>query len=111
MGLVNGLEATQAQGSPLPQTGSYRFWIDTLCCPVELSGKLIALQRIKDVYAQASHVLVLDSLISSFPYKDRPAAEPVLRVLFTSSWMRRLWTLQGLYLALSISVTKLLRLM
>ena len=99
LSLVGDLEAarTQAKGNPSPQLSPYRLWIDTLCCPVELSGKHIALERIKNVYIEAAHVLVLDSFISSFPYKGRPAAEPVLRILATSSWMRRLWTLQGWY--------------
>ncbi len=71
------------------------MWIDTLCCPVELTGKMIALARIARVYEDASHVLVFDASISSFSFTELDEAELCLRALGTSTWMRRLWTLQG----------------
>ncbi|KAH7303243.1 hypothetical protein B0I35DRAFT_485367 [Stachybotrys elegans] len=77
-----------------PHTSTqYRLWIDTLCCPVEYSGKMIALGRIVQVYRDATHVLVLDSSISSYSAHSNPA-ELLLRAFCTSLWMRRLWTLQ-----------------
>ncbi|PMB67196.1 hypothetical protein BM221_006858 [Beauveria bassiana] len=33
----------------------YRVWVDTICCPVELEGKAVALERIADVYRNAAH--------------------------------------------------------
>ncbi|PNP50070.1 hypothetical protein THARTR1_09202 [Trichoderma harzianum] len=75
-------------------TTQYRMWIDTLCCPVELGGKLIALERIASVYRNASHVLVLDASLTGFDPQDTHPAELMLRVYGASPWMRRLWTLQ-----------------
>ncbi|PKK48270.1 hypothetical protein CI102_6794 [Trichoderma harzianum] len=72
----------------------YRMWIDTLCCPVELGGKLIALERIASVYRNAAHVLVLDASLTGFDPQDTHPAELMLRVYGASPWMRRLWTLQ-----------------
>ena len=76
-------------------TQPYRIWIDTFCCPIELGGKLLALQRIADVYRQATHVLVLDKALAAFPSVDVHPAELLLRTIGASPWMRRLWTLQG----------------
>ncbi|KAL8689351.1 MAG: hypothetical protein Q9224_004658 [Gallowayella concinna] len=70
------------------------IWIDTLCCPVEpLEAKLMALKQIKTPYTHASHVLVLHSSIQSVDVSGLTPAEVCLRI-FTSGWMRRLWTLQ-----------------
>lgn len=73
----------------------YKFWIDTLCCPVEINGKKIALERIRDVYRTAAHVLVLDSTLSCYRAADMSSMELLLRIFGSSAWMRRLWTLQG----------------
>jgi hypothetical protein len=83
----------------LPQSGQqqpYRLWIDTLCCPVELEGKHAALERIKDVYENATHVLVLDSSTMQFELSKMTSIEALLRIYVCSIWMTRLWTLQGL---------------
>lgn len=74
----------------------YRIWIDTLCCPIELEGKLIALERIAGVYRNAAHVLVLDSTLTGLNSQDTHPAELLLRIYCASPWMRRLWTLQGM---------------
>jgi hypothetical protein len=95
--LISDLQGT-ADDKP-----AYRLWIDTLCCPVELSGKLISLERIADVYRNATHVLVLDSSLTSFTTTDKHPAELMLRIFATSAWMRRLWTLQGM-LPVSIQI-------
>lgn len=82
MHLVSGLEvAAQSLPNQSPQT-EYRLWIDTLCCPIDLPGKLTALDRIAAVYTEATHVLVLDSSISSYSYKDKPPP----RKSFTNIW-------------------------
>jgi hypothetical protein len=75
---------------------AYRFWLDTLLCPVERVGNAISLARIKDVYRNAKHVLVLDASIMRHRFESLSAAEALLRIFATSAWMRRLWTLQGL---------------
>jgi hypothetical protein len=102
--LIDGIQETErirtgdANANPDPDTPPlvFRFWIDTLCCPVELEGKLISLQRIKDVYKNAVHVLVLDSSLSLYPCQDAHPSEILMRVYASSAWMRRLWTLQGM---------------
>ncbi|AEO64793.1 uncharacterized protein THITE_2086288 [Thermothielavioides terrestris NRRL 8126] len=73
---------------------AYRFWLDTLLCPVERVGNAISLARIKDVYRNAKHVLVLDASIMRHRFESLSAAEALLRIFATSAWMRRLWTLQ-----------------
>ncbi|KLU85489.1 hypothetical protein MAPG_04512 [Magnaporthiopsis poae ATCC 64411] len=83
----------------------YWFWIDTLCCPISLKEKRIALERIAAVYRRAAHVLVLDK--SVFPFTSdgegpAKAAENCLRMVGSSTWMRRLWTLQEGALARSL---------
>ncbi|UNI16315.1 hypothetical protein JDV02_002756 [Purpureocillium takamizusanense] len=82
----------------------YRIWIDTFCCPIELNGKLLALQRIADVYRNATHVLVLDKALAAFPSVGVHPAELLLRTIGASPWMRRLWTLQEGALAQSLFV-------
>lgn len=73
----------------------YRVWVDTICCPVELEGKAIALERIADVYKNSTHVLVLDSSLTCLNTATCDLAERLLRTFSCSAWMRRLWTLQG----------------
>lgn len=73
---------------------AYRVWVDTLCCPVELEGKKLSLERIADVYRNSTHTLVLDLTLTSLPSRDVDPAELLLRILSCSPWMRRLWTFQ-----------------
>lgn len=93
---------------------AYRFWIDTLCCPVFKNApaeNTVAMSRIREVYENADHVLVLDKALSPFKSSvSREAAgeealsksaETCLRIL-TSTWTRRLWTLQEGVLAKSL---------
>ncbi len=79
----------------------YRVWVDTICCPVELTGKAIALERIADVYQKSTHVLILDSSLTNMNTTTCDLAERLLRTFSCSAWMRRLWTLQGMALAFS----------
>lgn len=70
------------------------FWIDTLCCPVEPpEAKMMAMNQMKVPYTNASHVLVLDSSLQEIDSSDLYPTEIGLRI-FTTGWMRRLWTLQ-----------------
>lgn len=64
----------------------------------------MALQRIADVYRNATHVLVLDSALTQFEAEGRHPAELLLRVFACSPWMRRLWTLQEAALAKNLYI-------
>ncbi|RDW92343.1 hypothetical protein BP5796_01737 [Coleophoma crateriformis] len=70
------------------------LWIDTLCCPAEDGcGKEKAIEKLRLVYKNARHVLVLDSSLTSYDSSQLNAPEILARI-FTSGWVRRLWTLQ-----------------
>lgn len=70
------------------------FWIDTLCCPVEPpEAKAMSLNLMKVPYTNASNVLVLENSLRDLETSDLDPTEMCLRI-FTSGWMRRLWTLQ-----------------
>ncbi|KAL8659603.1 MAG: hypothetical protein Q9202_007042 [Teloschistes flavicans] len=70
------------------------IWIDTLCCPVEpTAAKKLALHNMKVPYTEATHVLVLDSSLEHVGSSELHLTEIGLRI-FTTGWMRRLWTLQ-----------------
>jgi len=78
------------------------FWIDTLSCPVEpesATNQAIALMR--ETYADAEKVLVLDSYLEGVNYEGMAAFECALRIAYTG-WTRRLWTLQEGVLAKQI---------
>ncbi|KAL8718428.1 MAG: hypothetical protein Q9181_008201 [Wetmoreana brouardii] len=70
------------------------FWIDTLCVPVRPRElQTMALNRMRDPYERAEHVLVLDSHLRSLDSTKLTTTELFAQVS-CSSWMRRLWTLQ-----------------
>ena len=74
-------------------TGSL-YWLDTLCCPSASGpGKTTTLGMMKQIYENASHVLVLDLSLQAYNLEDMCMLEACVRV-FTSPWLRRLWTLQ-----------------
>lgn len=78
------------------------FWIDTLSCPVEpesATEQAIALMR--ETYANADKVLVLDSYLESVNSQGMTGFEKALRIVCTG-WTRRLWTLQEGVLAKQI---------
>jgi len=52
----------------------------------------------KTVYRQASQVLVLDLALAEHPAEGAHPASLLLRIMASSLWMRRLWTLQGMVL-------------
>lgn len=82
----------------------YNLWIDTLCCPVAASEPYlnsIAMMRMKTVYKQASQVLVLDLALTEHPVEGAHPASLLLRIMASSLWMRRLWTLQGTIFSLA----------
>lgn len=70
------------------------IWLDTLCCPAADSrGKKKAIEKMRMVYQQAKHVLVFDRGLMAYQSNLLSIAEQQIRI-FTSRWMRRLWTLQ-----------------
>lgn len=92
---VAKLQEIDQRGREADSQPLFRFWIDTLCCPVEASTKKLALGRIADTYRHADYILVLDRELVAHPISRLHPAESVLRILFLSNWVRRLWTLQG----------------
>jgi hypothetical protein len=82
--------------------GGSLIWLDTLLSPAhDGKGKQTAIEKIRLVYQQAKHVLVLDAGLMAYPSSPQSAPEMLSRI-FTSSWMRRLWTLQEGALAKSL---------
>lgn len=78
------------------------IWLDTLCSPAKDGpGKQRAIEKIRLVYERAKAVLVLDAGLMSYSAKEQSVFELLLRI-FTSGWMRRLWTLQEGALAKSL---------
>ena len=70
------------------------LWCDTLCCPVRPeAAKLLALEYMYQTYQNACHVLVLDASLRTSKIESSDIDEVSMRI-FTSPWMRRLWTLQ-----------------
>ena len=70
------------------------LWCDTLCCPVRPeAAKLMALEYMYQTYQNACHVLVLDASLRTDNIDSSDIDEVSMRI-FTSPWMRRLWTLQ-----------------
>ena len=72
--------------------GEALLWIDTLCVPLERGLRNLALQRMKEVYANSEKVLVLDEqLLQS---SSKTSYEECLMRISLSSWMQRAWTLE-----------------
>lgn len=70
------------------------IWLDTLCCPVApKDDKKLSLSKMRQVYEQASRVLVLDASLQSYSTTSMDVLEILARI-FTSRWLRRVWTLQ-----------------
>ncbi len=70
------------------------LWIDTLCCPAQEGlGKQLGIQTLPLVYRSSTHTLVLDSTLMSYPSHPQDTPEKLIRI-FSSPWMRRVWTLQ-----------------
>jgi hypothetical protein len=67
------------------------FWIDSLCVPEQPELRQTAISYMADTYASASAVVVVDSSIQRLSVED--PMEKQLFVLYVSSWVQRLWTL------------------
>jgi hypothetical protein len=84
---------TPKKVEPLPTVAG--FWIDTLCVPVQeedYEWRKISISRMRQIYAQAHRVLVLDAGVRKVRRKDSLNSKGAMLAL--SNWQRRLWTLQ-----------------
>lgn len=61
----------------------------------------MALEKIRSVYQYARHVIVFDASIEAYKAQELDIIEQLARI-FTSGWLRRLWTLQEGALAESL---------
>ncbi|KAI0757794.1 hypothetical protein C8Q80DRAFT_1341132 [Daedaleopsis nitida] len=88
---ISALVAQTFEGEPRRRVP---FWIDTLCCPTTSGrAKKVALAEMRNVYARADRVLVLDAGLRSVERAGRSVEELAYRV-YLSTWASRLWTLQ-----------------
>lgn len=89
--------------SALRQAPIPAFWIDTFGIPRDdVGSKRSAIRMMSRTYSEAEKVLVLDGRCVGLAAGARTPgdhieirpAEEILALIITSSWMRRLWTLQ-----------------
>jgi hypothetical protein len=80
-----------------PNAGACYFWLDTLCCPPDSMDQPdeqnVALDLMRDTYAKADTVLVLDRWLLRQDLCSASTVDALFRVV-CSPWTRRLWTLQ-----------------
>ena len=70
------------------------FWCDTLLCPTAAGdAKNQVLEQMRDIFEQATCVLVLDASLRLCESKAMGPEETCARII-ASGWMRRLWTFQ-----------------
>ncbi|OAP58045.1 hypothetical protein AYL99_07135 [Fonsecaea erecta] len=88
-------------------SGISYFWIDTLCIPAygknQPELRRVAISKLRDTYANATAILVLDSWLLSSKIASRHDVD-ILTQIFASHWNRRLWTFQEGALAKSLYV-------
>ncbi|KAK4222006.1 hypothetical protein QBC38DRAFT_107048 [Podospora fimiseda] len=83
-----------------PETMAINLWIDTMCCPATPGyGKNLCLARMREIYANAEAVLVRsmaleDMEIGKYVEGPEKGVMDVAARLYTSPWMKRMWTLQ-----------------
>ena len=68
------------------------IWLDTLCVPLDKRLRTMAIRRMKETYAYAEKVLVLDTQIQAT--SGAQSYEESLMRINLSSWMQRAWTLE-----------------
>ena len=87
--LVNALPVSHDK-----KYGATSFWIDTICVPVTPpEAKRMALERLREPYIHAAHILVLDSSLRCQKFADLDELE-LFAYLNICNWVGRLWTLQ-----------------
>ncbi|KAH9890647.1 hypothetical protein C8Q73DRAFT_134020 [Cubamyces lactineus] len=69
------------------------FWMDSLCVPKTRDERKRAIRLMAQTYRDADKVLVIDDCIRSLCSFDSCWDENLVRI-FTSQWVRRVWTLQ-----------------
>ena len=70
------------------------IWLDTLLVPISPPEiRTMAINQMQRPYTEAAFVLVLDSSLYKIPSLELDSIEKGL-LIFTTRWMRRLWTLQ-----------------
>ncbi|MCJ1249506.1 hypothetical protein MMC30_006731 [Trapelia coarctata] len=87
-----------------PRRTNNRFWMDTFCIPTEerhRSLREFAISEMRDIYARASSVLVVDGEVRRLRKHDSPL-EIIIRFIL-SGWEQGLWTLHEGYMAKSIN--------
>jgi hypothetical protein len=88
-----------------PKTNQVLWWCDTLCVPVDSKfrqAKKKAIKNMRQIYQDASKVLVLDGDLSNRSFHGS-VVEAYLRIV-TSVWMRRLWTFQEGFVARNLYI-------
>ncbi|KAI3318587.1 hypothetical protein HD806DRAFT_511259 [Xylariaceae sp. AK1471] len=90
------------------KSGPALFWMDTLVAPVTKSyekQRKKAIRQIPSVFGKSSSTIVLDNGLcgTNAGQTDQPAVPAM--ALYSSVWMRRLWTLQEAYLSNRIYIT------
>lgn len=68
-------------------------WIDSMCIPKQEDLRSSAIRGMASIYREAHQTIVLDSSLLNFYPNRRPLQELAIRIL-SSTWMKRLWTLQ-----------------
>ncbi|KAI0694802.1 hypothetical protein C8Q76DRAFT_571050, partial [Earliella scabrosa] len=74
------------------------FWVDALCVPGARGLRKSAITLMKETYQKADKVVVFDEGIRTLCARTTSHKEILFRIA-TSSWMRRVWTLQEALLA------------
>lgn len=92
------------------------FWLDTFAIPVRPKAgdssprvprnfddlKKRSIRQIRHVYDSSTHSIIIDKDLCSYEAGNRPIK--IAMRLLTSSWMRRLWTLQEAFLSKKMSI-------
>jgi hypothetical protein len=85
--MVACLNSSQGSGQPS------LAWIDSMCIPKQEELRSSAIRSMASIYRNAYQTIVIDSSLLNYnPYR-RPLQELAIRIL-SSTWMKRLWTLQ-----------------
>ncbi|KAI0694792.1 hypothetical protein C8Q76DRAFT_634099, partial [Earliella scabrosa] len=74
------------------------FWVDALCVPGARELRKSAIILMKETYRRAAKVVVFDESIRTLCARTTSHKDIFFRIA-TSSWMRRVWTLQEALLA------------
>lgn len=90
---ISAQQADDLHVKELPKEAEILIWIDTLCIPLIREPRKQAIQRLKDAFALASRVIILDADLIASEKQNRTRLELGYRIL-SCNWQRRMWTLQ-----------------